>query len=406
MLIRYYCHAGIRTGFGKAAEGLARALLTIPGVKLEMRPLAPYGTLAFEGDGLPLASYVRTDDELDPNPDVVLVHTLPLDCRTVLVHAGFLAEMLIPGAWVRPRHARLIAYTTWEGSPPATGELIAALSDFDQVWVPSRHACIRSPAPDYLRSGITSHGNATTVFSEHVIPHAFNPASLAQRRPTEVLRDYPFRFYYIGAWTGRKNVRGLVLAFAHAFTKDDPVELFLHSPSASQENFLTAIHSTGMGTRLPRIRCNFEYKSDAAILGLHARSDCFVTATHGEAWNLPAFDAMLAGRHVIATGCCGHDEFLYDTSADIVPSSPTVASVDIHVVSISNGNGIEMRAVGPQGLDAQSNWREPNLEEMSQSMAHAFQNSTRTLNISYDPIERYGYEAVGALANRALQGVP
>lgn len=394
MKVRYYCHAGVRTGFGKAAEGMARALLTIPGIELEIRPLAPYDTITFEGDGLPLASLVRTDDALDPHPDVVIVHTLPLDCRKVLVHAGLLSAMLIQGAWVRPTPMKLIAYTTWEGSPPATGAMIAALSDFDQVWVPSRVSCIRSPEPAH--------------FSEHIIPHAFNPESLAARRPTEVLRDYPFRFYYIGAWTGRKNVRGLVLAFAHAFTKDDPVELLLHSPNASKENFLTAVHATGLtgmgDSSLPRIRASFEYQRDADILELHGRSDCFVTATHGEAWNLPAFDAMLAGRHVIATSCCGHDEFLYDTSADLVPSSPTIASVDVRVRS--EGHGLELATIGPQGLDARSTWREPNLGELATAMARAFEHGTRTLNISYDPIERYGYEAVGALAHRAIQGAP
>ena len=47
-----------------------------------------------------------------------------------------------------------------------------------------------------------------------------------------------------------------------------------------------------MARVIPRDR----YIDDQALFALHAKSDCFVSASRGEAWNLPAFDAMLAGK--------------------------------------------------------------------------------------------------------------
>src|SRR6185295_1274929 len=126
----------------------------------------------------------------------------------------------------------------------------------------------------------------------------------------------PFKFYYVGAWTQRKNPTGVIRAFCHAFTRADPVQLLLQCSGASLESIAAAAGSSGMGSeRAPSIRPSVAPLTDEGILDLHRTADCFVTASRGEAWNLPAFDAMLAGRHVIAPRGQGSDDFLEDTSA-------------------------------------------------------------------------------------------
>src|SRR5262249_22016082 len=107
MLIRYYCHLGLLSGYGVAAEKLGMTLFA-GGHTLEIRPLMPYEQVVVNPD-LPLARMIRRDHELDPNPDLVIVHTLPMDCATVLAKVEEAQGLL-------PERTKLVAYTTWEGA--------------------------------------------------------------------------------------------------------------------------------------------------------------------------------------------------------------------------------------------------------------------------------------------------
>ena len=49
---------------------------------------------------------------------------------------------------------------------------------------------------------------------------------------------------------------------------------------------------------------------DDFIYSLHSQCDCFVGASHGEAWSLPAFDAMCFGSTPICSHEGGPKEFI------------------------------------------------------------------------------------------------
>lgn len=382
MKVRYYGHAGQNTGYGKAALGMCHALLSA-GVELEVRTLAPYSTLKFEDHDLPVANRLRDDHDLDPRPDAVIVHTLPMDCGKVLEHSG----LVTPG--MLPADSLLIAYTTWEG----TNETIAGgrgdfgLSFFDQIWVPS-------PASRFLGG------------EEIVMPHAFDEATLESRRQDAARADDRFRFYYVGAWTVRKNVVGLIRAYAHAFTPDDRVELVLRCSGATKETFVMGVHQTGLQMHeMPPVRFASDYISDAAMIGFHREMDCFVTASRGEAWNLPAFEALLAGRHVIAPKGQGSDIFLVDTSAALYRSWSAPAGVDVRLMPAPEEGGFAVQTIGAQGLSARHCWREPDLLGLAGCMHDAYLTHRRQMTtVAYDVAERFGYKAVGRRAVEILEG--
>ncbi len=377
MKVRYYSHGGsAKTGYAKAALDLAMALQRTPGVELELRPLGPPASVEFPDAYLPLATSVRRDHELSASPDVVLVHTLPLDCARVLEVAKI------------PPGPKLIAYTTWETlmAPLAVRD---SLGGFDQLWTPSMASLCAF-------AGVRSRGS--------VLPHCFDVDTLAARRGGE-RREGPFRFYWIGAWTVRKNPVGLIRAFAHAFTKKDDVELVIHSPGIRPEDLALALASTGVPQEeMASIGVSPSWVPEETVIRTHAQSDCFVTAAHGEAWNLPAFEAMLAGRMIIAPMGHGSDEFLLGTDAvRYGAGNPSPASIDARITA-NAGTRYSIEARAPQGVSARSVWQEPDLVELALRMQNVAFMRTRDLVIDYDPSERYGYSAVGHRAVALMNG--
>lgn len=383
--IRYYGHVGQVTGYGVAASDLCMALLRHPQVDLQIVPLQQDAAVA--GRFLPLASHLRRsrDAGLEPLPDVVVVHTLPLDCRRVLEIEG----LLPPGG--RSANQILVAQTTWEttGLAPVVDQLMC----FDQVWSPSHASLAALYSPE-----MESAGNMP---ARRLIPHCFDEVQWQlSTRPFDLRDDSRFCFYYVGAARARKNLQGLLRAWAFAFAPTDDVLLRIVS-TASDPVRAAMLAQTGL--RADEL-APIEWRSglsDDAIQSLHWISgDCFVTATRGEAWNLPAFDAMLAGRHVISPFGLGSDDYLRDTSAELYAATSTPAWVDIAVrppTSADPAGGFNLQMVGAQGLTSRCLWREPDLADLAARMRSARAARWRNLHRKYNPIERYGYEAVAQL---------
>lgn len=375
MRVRYYGPIGRLSGYGRAGTDLCGALLAA-GVELEIRPIErrPHeAKVAFDGGPCQaLLPYMRHEHELSIAPDAIIVHTLPMDCKRV----QDIEQTRDPGLdptipW--------IAYTTWEGSSPVPPQMRQALADFDAVWVPSMQtAAMFAPVRDV-----------------EVVPHSFDATTLQMRRPES--SPGAFRFYYMGAWNSRKNPAGLLRAWAMAFTPGDPVELHLYS-HASSETFAVALHQTGLQRdEMAPVRHVATRFTEAEMYALHASGDCFVSATRGEAWDLPAFDAMLAGRHIIHPRNLGSDDYLGATTADLYRGFDMPASVDV-LVTERMDDGVKLQIVGAQGLSSRSTWQEPDLVQLAALMRETVAAQRRTLTLQYNPADRFSYEVVGKLA--------
>jgi len=299
--------------------------------------------------------------------------------------------------------ARRVAYTTWEGASMIPAEMRQSLAQFDQVWVPS------SPTARCMAHPI---GNSLTRVC--VVPHPFeenlwSPDDTATSVGEQAPSSGPYRFYYVGAWTARKNVDGLVRAYLRAFDADDDVELVIQSDAANESACAIAQLCSGLGDReRPTIRFSNRRMSHDEIGALHRECHCFVTATRGEAWNLPAFDAMLARRHVIAPGGMGSDDFLKGTSANLYGSQLSPAYGEVWLVDSSDAPPGYGRAqyVGHQGLSVLSDWRDPDLIELSDLMSLAYTGRRSQLSVTVDPVSRFGRAAVGRRIADLLQGDP
>ena len=415
--VRYYGHFDRRTGYGKAAEELALALLSTGQVELEIA--TPRHRAAEVHPQL--RDHLRNSDELvgplSPRPgfpDVVIIHTLPLDCVRAAVAEGLLIDQQgdpqALKAYARTSDAQLIAYTTFEAVSPAPTDVHFALLPFDQVWVPSQQQADVLP---FLARGQTK-----------VVPHSFDERRLAELNARAFDDGDPdrFRFYYIGAWNQRKNVPGLIRAFARAFKREDPVELYLQIAGTAPGDLMMAMASTGIPQQhMPRIVSNVHAVPDQQLTELHLRYDCFVTATRAEGFNLPAFDALLANRMVITQRELGSDDFLsYDAQApglvgrlewasDWITGTRMAAIADVELEDGVNANTPTNKMLKVRrglGVDVMAEWLEPDIHDLTKTLINAAKNRKRTAWIDPSALhleERFGRIATGKRALELLR---
>lgn len=364
--IRYVGHFGEPSGYGRAATELARALQRA-GALLDIVPMN------FKGD-LPLATTQFSD------VDAVIIHTLPMDCAGVL-------EKKVRGQPVAPPNRPVVAYTTWESIQPPQGVVASLWKRFADVWVPSKATS---------RIGV-SHDGAAEVSAATVIPHTYDAVD-TYAGPSKDANPQPFTFYYVGAWTARKNPVGLLRAYLAEFRKTDDVELYIHSSNADRHVVHAHMASTGIPqSERAEVAISTSIASDDGIRQLHRESDCFVTASRGEAWNMPAFEALQARRMIISPGELGSDDFLLDTDSVLYVSSPAPAWMDVSVGALDpkQPGAVPMVVSGPQGMTCRDSWREPDLIELRRMMRRVYEMKKRDNIIHYNLAAEFGYRAVG-----------
>ncbi len=207
-------------------------------------------------------------------------------------------------------HPFRVALTVWEREA-CSREVGSLLTRFGQCWVPceaNRRALLAGGVP------------ASKI---HVVPHPYPPFP---GRPTaRSTNDGVFLFYNVAKWEPRKNQHAMLGAFLRAFGPEDPVVLLLKTsgfgrfldypegPAESLQRWLEdpAVRARGWTatTAGVHVRLHVTPMTDAEMWSLHLRGDVYVTASHGEAWDLPAFDALVAGARLIHTGFGGSEDY-------------------------------------------------------------------------------------------------
>jgi glycosyltransferase involved in cell wall biosynthesis len=301
------------------ADGMSRH------VREQARALACHLPLQLQGASLGLV----LDHELHPDVTAAVGYLCGVRfSRTAFAvrHVVFntaeqLRNVLCPGgarlsgvteSWV---YRSSIIYTSWERDRVG-GELVRELARAAEVWVPCRANRVA-----FVRSGLPRDQVA-------VVPYPYEPSShattaLAAPRGSATCPSYR-RFYNIGKWEPRKGQHELLGAFLLAFRPQEracltikthgwgkwrdypnPVESLRHwaADPAVVANGWNAQH-LGRLVRIETARL-----SDAELAELHQRHNIYVSAGHGEAWDLPAFDARCLGNSLVFVGYGGPAEY-------------------------------------------------------------------------------------------------
>jgi glycosyltransferase involved in cell wall biosynthesis len=130
--------------------------------------------------------------------------------------------------------------------------------------------------------------------------------------------EYDFNFLTVNQWGPRKNIEGLVSAFIDEF-RNDEVGLVIKTNKAADsisdrlvvENQLKQLIDS-KGQKKCKVYLVHGCLTESEVHGLytHPKIKAFVTATHGEGFGLPIFEAANEELPIIATDWSGHLDFL------------------------------------------------------------------------------------------------
>jgi len=196
------------------------------------------------------------------------------------------------------------------------------INTMDEAWVVNKQMSEAS-----LSSGVES--------PIRIIPHTFDTSKYDKEyKPLDIPYmdiENKFVFYFIGEAIRRKNIFALIKAFHLEFDVDEPVDLIIKASKGGMSDddcgkYIKELCDTAK-ENLKLYPSNDLYKSEFITTGFldnekmmrfHKTMDCFVMPSYGEAWCLPAFDAMAMGSTPICTNVGGMSDFLSDGGGTLI----------------------------------------------------------------------------------------
>jgi len=215
------------------------------------------------------------------------------------------------------------------------------------------------------------------------------------------LPEGSFVFVTVGTWQERKNLPGVIEAFARAFPEEPGVYLIIKTSLRFMEEKMVyeqiaaavaRAHPRDREEAMARIRIYRHIWPEDRIALLAERADCYVSLHRGEGWCYPLFDAACKGTPVISTAYSGPMDYL-DAHCDrlvrytLIPVEQKQQKVRF-------------------AFDATMSWAEPDVEHAAELMHEVFEHRQEARERAEEraPLlrERYSMEAVGRIATQRL----
>jgi glycosyltransferase involved in cell wall biosynthesis len=237
-----------------------------------------------------------------------------------------------------------------------------------------------------------------------VVPCAFDMEKYARAySQLTALQPYKqrgdFLFYTVGEMVRRKNLSALLKAFHLEFEVSEPVQLVIKSNVPGEGEQESKKHLEAFCTKIreglklhhtkPEILLPQRFTTEG-MMRLHATCDCFVLPSYGEAWSLPAFDAMAMGKTPIVTACTGFLDYLSDSEGWMVPWQAEPVFGEKGFGDLFTGH---------------ETWCSVNIPELRRAMREAYENrDLRAKKAAAGKRRRYdfAYETVGPRLLRAM----
>lgn len=151
-------------------------------------------------------------------------------------------------------------------------------------------------------------------------------------------KEHEFKFYFIGEFVTRKDINSVLLAFHREFHPSEQVRLVLklNRVGADEATLLyeanQAITSFKHMLRLHPHPSMYKqeviipvYLSQDDLYGLHNACDSFVMPSSGEAFCIPAFDALMFGNDPIVNKNSSMVEYLKNVNGRLIDSTEVPA---------------------------------------------------------------------------------
>ena len=195
-----------------------------------------------------------------------------------------------------------------------------------------------------------------------------------------------FNFYTISDFSHRKNFSGLLRAYFYEFKAHEQVCLTIKTNGDLNvaKNFVAETAAKANLSEFPNVNIITDKLTDEEILQLHKSSDCYVSASYGEGWNLPAQDALLFGKTPIVGCYGGQKDFINNENGWVV-----------HVTEepCYNGGTVHFELFTGKRL-----WGSPDLLELASCMRSAVSDTALRESkgfVGMESAEQFSFEVVG-----------
>ena len=253
----------------------------------------------------------------------------------------------------------------------------------DEIWVPSsaaKKSCENSGVKKPIK----------------VAPHSLDASSYDPSKNCIQIQelDSTFNFIFVGEFVERKNIEALAKAFHMEFDLYEPVNLVIKTSKIDMDTARQYLRDIKTKLKIKKT-----YKNEIFMIGMMEKDqyisllnkcNCFVMPSRGEAFCIPALEAMMLGLPVIHTKHTGMDDFCVGESVDSL-SVPCFNAMS----TIFN-------------LDtAQSDWQEIDLKKLCSTMRRVYLkwNSGEAVAMSSaarDNAKKYDNKSIGVLLKGLL----
>jgi len=363
MKVLYFGHYKEGTGWAQAAIDYILAMDSV-GIDVACR------SISLTGADYPVPDRIL---ELEKNPvsgsDYCIQHLLPHH----LVGAGGFKKN--------------VAYFAGETTTIRNQPWFVHLQQVDEVWVPNVD----------LWESLSSDG-LMVPNGLRVLPHTKDISAYGQKCKDINIPEIEgtFKFYYIADLNERKNLVSILRCFHSEFSASDGVSLILkvkkHGTNPQELSEHVKEISAAVKKRL-RIFSKLEHYVDDVIIGeevdgkvisgIHQYADCFLGASRGEGWSIPAFDAMAYGNTPICSNFGGPKEFISgkDTGWLVGGQLSVCDCPDAAFPEIFTGN---------------ESWFQPNEMEIKKAMRYYYEERNNIdRQAGLEQAKKFSYENVG-----------
>jgi hypothetical protein len=372
MKVLYIGHYKEGTGWAKAAQGMINAL-----DQADIEVVCRNITLTTDKE-IP-DRIIELEKNDTNNIDICIQHVLP----HFLVGSN--------------KFTKNIAIVELESTNIKENEWITNLRLMEEVWVPckSNEESLRDAGIENVK----------------VVPHAFDISKYNKETEdkldfTKYGIDSSYKFYTIADINRRKNIESIIRTYYNTFYPYEDVSLILKVRKVGYDSrtlfsVVDKISSqvrSDMGiyendsdyNNILVIADNF---SEKEMDNLHMACDCFISMSHGEAWSIPAFDAMCYGNHPICTSWGGPDEYISKINSN------TGTLINYTYSACSNAG-----AAFKHLFSGREYWAMPDEKQASEAMRYYFEN--RKSEKTKDGIiqgEKFSYSSIGKIIKETLK---
>jgi hypothetical protein len=292
------------------------------------------------------------------------------------------------------KYKKNVAYLEYEVSSLNNTYWKEPLLLMDGVWVPNKE----------LHYQLLNGG-----FKPCHIPHATDITKYYIRYPDIHIPelDHTFKFYTICDLNDRKNLETVIKCFHATFDRSEPVSLILKVKKygfdeAQLTQYVSNIcNNVKQSLRLYADPSQYHRECiiaknlrDEEVMSLHQYGDCYVCASHGEAWNIPAFDAMAMNKIPIVPAQGGHLDYI---KTDFDGDNGMLVKTCNKICTCSD-------AAFPDLFTGRDFWCDVDEKDFCEKMRLAYEGKKSKRSIVSKTIAEYSYDTVGHKMMKALKG--